>query len=74
VLVSKSGVEFGEVTGRKTLAELRALPPAAELLEATAKPGLPRFSPVVDGWFFPKSPAEIYAAGDSFTGFHCSPA
>lgn len=59
----QNGVRFGEAIGRRTLAELRAMP-AAELLEATAKPGLPRFSPVVDGWFFPKAPAEIYAAGE----------
>ena len=59
----QNGVKFGAAIDRKTLAELRAMP-AAELLEATAKPGLPRFSPVVDGWFFPKSPAEIYAAGE----------
>ncbi len=59
----QNGVKFGAAIDRKTLAELRAMP-ATELLEATAKPGLPRFSPVVDGWFFPKSPAEIYAAGE----------
>ena len=59
----QSGVRFGEAIGRRTLAELRALP-GDQLLEATAKPGLPRFSAVVDGWFFPKSPYEIYAAGE----------
>jgi para-nitrobenzyl esterase len=59
----QNGIKFGEAIGRRTLAELRGMP-AIELLEATAKPGLPRFSPVVDGWFFPKSPAEIYAAGE----------
>lgn len=59
----QNGVKFGEAIGKRNLAELRAMP-AAELLEATAKPGLPRFSPVVDGWFFPKSPYEIYAAGE----------
>ncbi|MFZ4985465.1 MAG: carboxylesterase/lipase family protein [Blastocatellia bacterium] len=59
----QNGLKFGEVIGRKTLAALRGLP-AAELLEATAKPGLPRFSPVVDGWFFPQPPAEIYARGE----------
>jgi para-nitrobenzyl esterase len=46
-----------------SLAELRALP-AEQLLEATAKPGTPWFTPTVDGWFFPKSPFEIYAAGE----------
>jgi para-nitrobenzyl esterase len=38
--------------------------PADQLLEATAKPGLPRFSPIVDGYFFPKDPAQIFAAGE----------
>jgi para-nitrobenzyl esterase len=59
----QAGVKFGEVIGKTTLADLRALP-ADQLLEATAKPGLPRFSPTVDGWFFPKFPAEIFAAGE----------
>src|SRR5438105_11089595 len=38
--------------------------PAEQLLEATAKPGLGRVPVTVDGYFFPKSPAAIYAAGD----------
>ena len=42
---------------------LRAMP-AEQVLEATAKPGLPRFPPTVDGYFFPKSPFEIFAAGE----------
>jgi len=49
-----------------TLAQLRAIP-ADQLLEATAKPGMPRaggFPPAVDGYFFPKSPFEIFAAGE----------
>jgi para-nitrobenzyl esterase len=45
-----------------TLAALRALT-AEQLLEATAKPGQPWFTPTVDGYFFPKPPFEIYAAG-----------
>jgi len=59
----KNGLRFGEMVGRSTLAALRDMP-AAELLQSTARPGVPRFAPVVDGWFFPKSPAEIYAAGE----------
>jgi para-nitrobenzyl esterase len=38
--------------------------PAEQLLEATAKPGQPWFVPTVDGYFFPKPPVEIYAAGE----------
>jgi para-nitrobenzyl esterase len=59
----QNGVKFGATIGKDSLAALRAMP-ADQLLEATAKPGLPRFSPVVDGWFFPKSPFEIFAAGE----------
>ena len=58
-----NGVKFAEAIGKPTLAALRAMP-ADQLLEATAKPGLPRFSPTVDGAFFPKPPIEIYAAGE----------
>lgn len=59
----QNGVKFAAAVGKNSLAELRAMP-ADQLLEATAKPGLPRFSPVVDGWFFPKSPYDIFAAGE----------
>ena len=59
----QSGVKFGAAIGKESLAALRAMP-ADQLLEATAKPGLPRFSPTVDGYFFPKSPFEIFAAGE----------
>jgi para-nitrobenzyl esterase len=62
----RNGVKFA--TGLSegsppSLAALRAMP-AEQLLEATAKPGLPRFSPTVDGYFFPKPPADIYASGE----------
>ena len=59
----QAGVKFGQAIGKESLAALRAMP-ADQLLEATAKPGLPRFSPVVDGYFFPKDPAAIFAAGE----------
>lgn len=59
----QNGVKFGQAIGKETLAALRAMP-ADQLLEATAKPGLPRFSPVVDGYFFPKSPEAIFLAGE----------
>jgi para-nitrobenzyl esterase len=57
------GVNFAKGVGANSLAELRAMP-AEKLLEATAKPGVPWFWPVVDGYFFPRSPAEIFAAGE----------
>ena len=46
--------------GAKTLAELRAAPAEAIL---AAAPGL-GYRPIVDGYFLPKPPAEIFAAGE----------
>src|SRR5215470_13353826 len=60
------GVKFAASLGKgdaPSLAELRAMT-AEQLLEATAKPGQPWFTPTVDGYFFPKSPFDIYAAGE----------
>jgi len=59
----KNGVKFGSSIGADSLAALRAKS-AEEILEATAKPDAPRMSPTIDGYFFPKSPFEIYAAGE----------
>ncbi len=56
------GVEIGEKIGATSLAALRAIP-AQQLLEATSKPGIPRLPTVVDGYFFPKAPAETFANG-----------
>lgn len=55
-----AGLDLGDAP---TLAELRDLP-ADRLLAATAGPDSPRFAPVVDGYFFPKSPTQIYEAGE----------
>lgn len=57
------GVKFAEQVGAKSLTDLRAIP-AEKLLEATADPKTPRFSSAVDGYFFPKSPMAIFAAGE----------
>jgi len=57
------GVKFASLMGANSLAALRAMP-AAQLLEATAKPEIPRFPITVDGYFFPKKPLEIYAKGE----------
>lgn len=59
----QNGVKFAELLGAKSLAELRALP-AETVLEATAKPGIPRFSSTIDGYFFPKTPVAIVQAGE----------
>ena len=58
----QTGTAFGTSVGAASLAALRALP-AQQLLEASGKPGAPRFSPIVDGYFLPRSPSEIFAAG-----------
>ena len=58
----RRGVEFAESVGAASLAELRAMS-AEELLEATVDRDIPYFSSTVDGYFFPKPPLEIYAAG-----------
>jgi para-nitrobenzyl esterase len=58
-----SGVKFAEGVGAPSLAALRAMK-ADDLLQATAKQGLPRLSPTVDGYFLPKSPLEIFHAGE----------
>jgi para-nitrobenzyl esterase len=59
----KEGIKFATSVGAKSLAELRAMP-ASAILEGTAKPGAARFSVDIDGYFFPKSPLAIYAAGE----------
>ena len=60
------GVKFAASLGQgdaPSQAALRAMP-AEQLLEATAKPGVPWFRPTVDGYFFPKDPSAIFAAGE----------
>jgi para-nitrobenzyl esterase len=59
----KNGVEFTTSVGAKSLADLRAMP-ADKLLEATAKVPFGRFSATVDGYFFPKPPSQLFAAGE----------
>ena len=59
----KNGVEFGNSIGAKSLTDLRAIP-ADQLLEASKKYGVFRFSMTVDGYFLPKSPYDIYQSGE----------
>ena len=54
------GLAFMRKVGAKTLAELRAAP-AETILAAAPSLG---FRPIVDGFFLPKPPAEIFAAGE----------
>ena len=59
----QAGQKFASMVGAASLAELRAMS-ADKLLEATANPAVPRFSATVDGYFFPKTPADLFAAGE----------
>jgi para-nitrobenzyl esterase len=59
----KKGLSFAEKNGNKSLADLRAMP-AADLLEAASKYGAWSLSPTIDGYFLPKSPVEIFEAGE----------
>jgi para-nitrobenzyl esterase len=54
-----AGLDFMRKVGANSLAELRAAP--ADAILATA-PGL-GFRHIVDGWFLPRSPGEVFAAG-----------
>ena len=59
----KTGVQFTESLGAKSLAELRAMP-ARKVLQATASAGFDRFPITVDGYFFTKQPIAVYEAGE----------
>jgi para-nitrobenzyl esterase len=59
----KAGVEFATSLGAKSLADLRAMP-ASAIMQATSKPGGGRYSANIDGYFFPKSPTDIFTSGD----------
>ncbi|HSV01206.1 MAG TPA: carboxylesterase family protein [Roseiarcus sp.] len=54
------GLDFMRKVGARSLAELRAVSTGTIL---AAAPG-PGFRPIIDGWFLPRSPAEIFAAGE----------
>jgi len=58
----EQGAKFLTAVGAKDVAAIRAMP-ADQLLAAAGKQGMPRFGPVIDGYFFPESPAAIFAAG-----------
>ena len=59
----KAGADFGTSIKANSLADLRAMP-ADQLLKATANAGFGRFPICVDGYFFPKSPLEIFEKGE----------
>jgi para-nitrobenzyl esterase len=57
-----NGVKFAATVGKSDVASLRAMG-ADQLLEIAGKRGGPRFSPVMDGYFFPEWPVAIFATG-----------
>ena len=60
----QDAAKWAESNGADTLEKLRGIP-AQQLLEAAMKDKNSfRFGPNVDGYFFPESPAEIYAKGE----------
>ena len=62
-LAEQQGETFQKHLGARSLAQLRAMP-AGALLAACGDKGVPDFVPVVDGWFLPRLPGAIYAAGE----------
>jgi para-nitrobenzyl esterase len=56
------GAKFATAAGHADIASLREMS-ADQLLEIAGKRGGPRFSAVIDGYFFPESPVAIFAAG-----------
>ena len=58
----EDGVKFAATAGKTDLASLRGMG-SDQLLEIAGKRGGPRFSPVIDGYFFPESPVTIFATG-----------
>jgi para-nitrobenzyl esterase len=58
----EDGAKFAASSGASSLTALRAMP-AAQLMQVASKAGAMRFAPNTDGYFFPESPASIYAAG-----------
>ncbi|MBS1602522.1 MAG: carboxylesterase family protein [Bacteroidetes bacterium] len=59
----KEGEAFMRSCGASTLGELRAMP-AEKVQEAAKKYSNYRFPVVVDGYFFPKPPVDIFLAGE----------
>jgi para-nitrobenzyl esterase len=59
----ETGLAFARAAGANSLADLRAMA-ADKLLDVASKPGGFHFAVIVDGYFFPKPPDEIFAAGE----------
>ena len=59
----QTGIEFAKSLGANSLDDLRAMN-ADSILNASTKFGPFRFNRTIDGYFFPKSPLEIFKAGE----------
>lgn len=59
----KNGATFASKVGANSLADLRAIP-SEKLLDDAYQPGMPPNSTVVDGYFLPKMPVDIFNAGE----------
>jgi para-nitrobenzyl esterase len=59
----KSGANWATSINKSSLAELRSMN-ADDLLKATAKANFGTFPVCIDGYFFPKSPMEIFEKGE----------
>ncbi len=57
------GTLLGEKIGATSLSALRAVS-ASWLQDRAMRPGLPSFGPTLDGRFLPKTPSEIFLAGE----------
>lgn len=58
----KNGSKFGDTIGAKTLSQLRSIP-AEKLLNIPIADGAGGWPIVVDGYFFPEAPMNIFRAG-----------
>lgn len=58
----EQGVKFQKLAGADSIAALRAMS-TQQISELAGKRGGPRFSPDIDGYFFPESPYKIFEAG-----------
>ena len=67
--VEQIWVAFAKKIGAKSLAELRAMP-AEKLLNLTEGMELRQFPSTIDGYFFPKPPVKILAAGEDARPAH----
>ena len=59
----QNGVKYASMLGADSLAALRAMP-ADQLIQAAGNDALPKLTMIVDGYFFPQAPVEIYHQGE----------